>query len=373
MRTTSRFLSGRRGALMPAALSGLLALAGCAGGGGGGGIPDNTPPVAFTYPASLADATPTDNVDGFISPYALNTTTTQLDFVQTTVFGTSSATGTLTITIGDLSLPPPAGTLIEPGFVVKFNPSDPLHQSMLLPNSDNPLGTLSTLNPVCADCLRTVTVQATRLDGVTAAGDVTFTYLDPTLSGLKYSTLGLWSKLATGSPVTWPEVGGAFSAGVLTRGIDLPTIGQATYNGYFIGRYATSVAIGGVPVGGTYLVGANAQAVADFSATPTGGVTFTTSHTQISGGGLLAPVAESRLDLTSTLMPISRSSSTSNSFAGAVGTASTGFFPNTPGQIVGGFYGPPTGTTPPPEAGGSLTVSNSNQSMVGSFAVIKTP
>jgi len=354
---------------------GLLILGGCGGGGGGGGgNPDGIAPVAFVYPPSLAQATPTDNVDGFISPFALNATTTQLDFVQTAVFSTSSSTGILTIRVGDLSVPPPVGTLVEAGFIVNFDPSDRLQKSTLLPNSDNPLGTLTTLNPVCADCLRTVTLQATRLDGVTPTGDVTLTYLDPTLSGLKYSTLGIWSKVATGSPTTWPEVGGAFSAGVLTRGIDLPTTGHATYNGYFIGRYATSVAITpGVPVGGTYLVGANAQAFADFSATPTGGVTFTTSNTQISGGGLLAPVAESRLNLTSTLMPISRTSSTSNSFAGAVGTASTGFFPNTPGQIVGGFYGPPTGTTPPPEAGGSLTVSNSNQSMVGSFAVIKTP
>ncbi len=102
---------------------------------------------------------------------------------------------------------------------------------------------------------------------------------------------------------------------------------------------------------------------------------FSTSNTHItpeSGQVCWLSVAEPRLDLSSTAMPITRTS-TSNSFAGGVGTAATGFFSGTGGQIAGGFYGPPATTAPfaPPEAGGSLSISGTTQSMVGSFALKK--
>jgi len=378
MRTRSRFLSGRRGALIPAALSWLLALAGCAGGGGGGSIPDNTPVVPFAYPPSLAAATSTDNVDGFISPYALDTLGKSISPVTTTVFGTSPNAGQIAIAVGDIVLPSPSG-LTEPGFVVTFNPAD--SSSTLLTNS--PLNSLS-LTPPCNNCLKTVTAPAT-VNGVTTA-TVTFTYLDPTSAAfpLTYSVLGIWAKPTTtgtnsGLDLSWKEVGGAFSAGVLTRGIDLPTTGTASYDGYFIGRYATSVdnLTPGV-LAGNYLVGANAHAGVDFSITGAGGVTFNTSNTQISGGGLVTPVAESRLDLTTlTPMTITRTS-TGNSFQGTVVSNATGFFQSAPTNpnVVGAFYGPPATTAPfaPPEAGGALSVTNgSTQSMVGSFALKKNP
>jgi len=385
MRTRSRFLSGARGALIPAALSGLLALAGCAGGGGGPGIPDNTPPVPFTYPASLTDATSTDNVDGFISPYALDTAGKTISPVTTTVFGTSPSAGKITITVGDIVLPSPSG-LTEPTFAVTFNPDKTSNLSTLLGNS--PLGSLP-FQP-CADCLRTAQAPAV-INGSPTSTMVTFTYLDPTslTFPLTYSALGIWTKPTTtgtsgGLDLSWPEIGGAFSAGVLTRGVDLPTTGTASYDGYFIGRYATSVdnLTPGV-LGGNYLVGANAHADADFSITGAGGVTFSTSNSQISGGALATPVAESRLDLTTlTPMTITRTS-TGNSFEGVVVSKDvTGFFQSAPANpnVSGAFYGPPatTGVTPgdfaPRELGGALGVSNSTgQGMVGSFALKKNP
>lgn len=119
---------------------------------------------------------------------------------------------------------------------------------------------------------------------------------------------------------------------------------------------------------GTYLVGANASATADFGV---GTVSFSTTNTQISAESptLGAPIAHSDLDLTATALPITRTA-TSNYFLGSVTTTSS----TLSGQIQGGFYGPPatSGDFAPPEAGGSLTVSNgTDQNMVGSFALKK--
>ena len=379
VKATSRFACARSVFLAAGALLGLLTLGGCGGGGGGGGgNPDGIAPVAFVYPPSLAAATSTDNVDGIISPYALDSAGTTISTVNTTVFGTSPSVGKITITISDITLPLSGGT--EPGFVVTFDPTS----GSSTPNS--PLESLPSIassfpgsSLPCTGCLKTTTAFAV-VNGVTTTTMVTFIYLDPTSASfpLKYSALGMWTKPTDPLNPSWPEVGGAFSAGVMTRGVDLPTTGSAQYEGYFIGRYATSVnqLPGGADTSahsaGTYIVGANASATATFGAA--GSVMFQTTNTFITpeaGGG--PAVAESRLNLTSTAMPIVPTS-TSNGFAGAVGTGATGFFAGTPGNIAGAFYGPPSATTPfaPPEAGGALSVSNSTQSMVGSFAV-KTP
>jgi len=361
MRTRSRFLSGPRGALIPAALSGLLALAGCAGGGGGPGVPDNTPVVPFAYPPSLAAATSTDTVDGVISPYALNNSnpaTPSLVSVLPSVFGTTPSAGIIAITVGDIALPSPPGAF-EPGFVVTFNSTS---------GGPLPISISSPLDSVgCVGCLVTADALATYSVTGLPAGTVTFTFVNPASASftLNYSTLGMWSKPITSSP-DWQQIGGAFSAGVVTRGIDLPTTGTADYAGYFIGRYATSDATLVYPTG-TYIVGANANASADFG---TNFVTFFTSNTHIapeSGGP--AVVSAPGLNLTSAPMSVTRTS-TSNSFAGTVGTGGNVLS----GPIQGAFYGAPAPTAPfaPPEAGGSLAVTNNlNQSMVGSFALKK--
>jgi len=393
MRATANVFCSFRSAPIAATLLVVLALTGCAGGGGGESIPDNTPVVPFAYPPSLADSTPTDNVQGFMSPYAFNPTTTPNDpttpslvsVLPTVLSDTSPNAGTIAITVSAVPLPTPS-TATEPGFVVTFNPAD--STSTLLTNSPlNLLPTLVGVSGPCTDCLRAATAPAV-VNGVTTSTMVNFTYLDPTSASftLKYSALGLWTKPTTTSTgntpdPNWPEIGGAFSAGVMTRGIDLPTTGSASYSGYFIGRYATSIVPQTGIAAGTYVVGANASATADFGANfGAGAVSFSTSNTHIapeSSTGLGTPIPYSGLDLTTTTaLPITRtiirtatSDISSNFFSGTVTTSST-----LSGPIQGGFYGPPATTTPfaPPEAGGSLSVGNgTDQNMVGSFALKK--
>jgi hypothetical protein len=270
--------------------------------------------------------------------------------------------------VNAIALPTPS-TDTEPAFVVTFNPADSTSTPLSLAS---PLASLPTLP--CNGCLKTVTAPAI-VNGLTTA-TVTFTYLDPTSASfpLTYSALGMWTKPTTTGTggiqdSSWPEVGGAFSAGVLTRGIDLPTTGNASYNGYFIGRYAASGTFTTLPAPGTYLVGANAHADVNFSAP--GAVTFSTFNTMVTNeaGGTPAAAA-SGLDLASSTMTITRDP-TSNSFTGSVGNTLTGLS----GQIAGGFYGQPSTTAPyaPPEMGGSLLVGNSGGTinMVGSFALKK--
>lgn len=352
----------RRIFLAAGAFSGLLALGGCGGGGGGSLV--GVPPVAFTYPSSLASSTSSDTVDGFISPYAIDTGTPKLVSVLPSVSGTTPSAGTIKIAVNAITLPSSA---IEPAFVVTFDPAGGTPPSLT-----SPLDNLATFP--CAGCLKTVQAH---VNNDPTKEMVTFTYLDPTSASfpLTYSALGMWSKPTTtgtgGIPdSSWPEIGGAFSAGVLTRGVDLPTTGTANYSGYFIGRYAASDTDTNLPAAGRYLVGANAQAVANFSGA--GAVTFSTSGTMVTNeAGGTGPASASGLDLSTTApMTITRAS-TSNSFAGSVSSTTGGMT----GQIVGGFYGPPATTSPfaPPEMGGSLSVGDTggNKNMVGSFALKK--
>lgn len=345
------------------ALSALLMLAGCGGGGGGGG-PASTliPNLTYSYPSSLSSATSADAIGGAIAPYALDPATPELVSVLPPVFGGSPVAGKLSIDVSSIALPSGGS---EPAFVVTLDSTS----GSVLANS--PLDGIG-----CTGCLKTTTAPATYVSGGGSAGTVTFTYLDPSSASfpLNYSTLGMWTKPSSISSV-WTEVGGPFSAGVLTRGIDLPTSGTASYNGFFIGRYVTSDTTGAMPPVGIYVVGANAQAQVDFAGL--GAVTFSTSNTNISkelsGGALSAPVPESRLDLsTITPMTITRTI-TSNSFNGGPGTLTNAMGMGATGQIAGSFYGPPASAAPhaPSEMGGAVAVNNSGntQSMVGSFAL----
>ena len=355
MKTSSKASRARSAIFAAGALLALMTLGGCGGGGGGGFV--NVPPVPFMYPASLKDATSSDTVDGFISPYALNTSTYQLRSTTPTVSGTSPSAGKITISVNAITLP---DSNVEPAFSVTFDPS-----ASTTPLTNSPL---EILLPACADCLKTAT--ATSSDS--KSSPVTFTYLDPSAFGLNYSALGIWEKpttTGTGGTVdsTWPVVGGAFSAGVLTRGIDLPTTGSANYSGYFIGRYVTSVN-SGLATPGTYLVGANASATANFGASRNG-LVFNLEYKhcpRFRRGHAGSPrIAMPGLDLNSGAMPITRTS-TSNGFRRNSRYVSNGLS----GPIQGGFYGPPatSGDFAPPELGGSLSVTNNlNQSMVGKF------
>ena len=377
MQANVSFTRARSAILAAGGLLCLITLSGCAGGGGGGGL---STPSPFVYPPSLEQATSSDTVDGFISPYKLDAAGTTISSVLPTVSGTAPSAGKITITVDAIPL---SSTVEEPKFVVTFDSTTTNGSTLPSLLSSNPfsspldsLPSLTATGP-CQDCLRVVTAPA-KVNNVETA-TVTFIYLDPTSTSfpLRYSVLGLWAKPTTtsaGSPDPfWPEVGGAFSAGVLTRGIDLPTTGSAGYAGYFVGRYATSDAT--LPYSpGTYIVGANASATADFSART---VMFQTANTYIAPEAGGAAFAEPKLDLMSTPMTI-LAGSTTNSFTGSVGSKNlaTGFFPSTTGKITGGFYGAPDTSTglpsSPPELGGSLSVGNGvDKELVGGFALVK--
>lgn len=343
----------KRTALMPAAVCGLLALAGCAGGGGGGGGGPASvlSGLSYNYPSSLATATAADPIGGAMAPVAVDSTIPQMVPIQTSVLGATPTSGNLKITVSAFSLP---SGQAEPSFVVTF---DPTTGSTL---SSGPLD----FTGGCTGCLETATATAYTTSGA-PAGTVTFTYLNPTSTSfpLNYSTLGMWTKATGSSP--WTQVGGAFSEGVLTRSIDLPTTGSATYSGYFVGQYVTSDSTPASP--GTYLLGADAQAQVNFGGN--GAINFSTSNTHISGNGLTTPQSENSLNLsTQSPMTINRSVITSNSFTGAV-VSTNGMS----GTMTGSFYGPPSSTAPyaPPEMGGALYVKNSGntQSIAGSFAL----
>jgi len=314
-----------------------------------------------------------------MSPYAINDNGTTQNLISVTpgVSSTTPNNGEITITINDIAVSPPTPALVvQRSFLVTFNSNPTSGSPLWWQNASNPFESLS---PACINCLKTASPDATYVGGA-PAGTVTFTYLDSFAAGLTYSALGLWAKPTDPFNSTWPDVGGAFSAGVQTRRIDLPTTGSAHYEGYFIGQYVTSVAVpfssyNSGYAAGPYLVGANAAADAHFN---TGFVTFSTSNTYIapSGGGGGA-LSEARLNLSSSAMPISP---TVNLFSGQVGTSDqNGFFPSTsttPVNIQGGFYGKPNTSTglpsSPPELGGSLSVGNgTDKAMVGSFGLIK--
>ena len=317
------------------------ALAGCGGGGGGGAIqPDDYP-----YP-TLASAVPADTGNGLHANYTLDDTTKQ--FIAAPAATVSAAVNSPAAEQIKLTVANFAGD--------SFNVTLPIATLGSTPLAGSPL-------PGCPSCLRAPTVAPIASDGKA----VSFVYLDPAAAGLQYSTLGLWSKeRSSDDPATDVFVGGAFSLGVLTRGVDLPTVGTASYAGPFVGRYADGT--------NTYLVGAAASASANFG---TRSVSFATTSTQIArelGGGTLAlPAAEARLNLSGTL----NYAPGANQLAGTVFTSSVaaGGFGMT-GTIQGAFYGPPARTATPPapaELGGTLTATNAaiggTRQLNGAFAL----
>ena len=159
----------------------LLVLGGCGGGGGSGSAGGS--PAGFSYPSSLATATSTNSVSGVVAPYALDPRTTQLNSIPLGLFAVGATTGKLIFTVSPIQLPSGA---VEPGFVVTF---DSASSSSLPVNLNSPL---SSLSPICADCLKTDTALAGG-----GAGSVNFTYLGAanTTFPLKYSALGIWSRL----------------------------------------------------------------------------------------------------------------------------------------------------------------------------------
>jgi hypothetical protein len=207
----------------------------------------------------------------------------------------------------------------------------------------------------CNGCLRTGSVAAS--DGQT----VTITDANLAALGLNYSTMGLWSKPSDLAAAPNTRLGSAFVFGVETRGVDLPTTGQATYTGPMIGRYAGNPGTGA----GVFTVGATANATATFTSRSVAFFTTNSMRTADVGGVI---TADPNLNLTGTLTYAAGVNNlTSTSLTAGYGMA---------GQAKAMFFGPPAATAPfaPPELGGSIAVSSpgGSQSMVGTF-VLKRP
>lgn len=313
-----------------------VVLGGC-GGGGGGGSPGLNP--GFVYP-TLSNAVLTGANGGIASNYSLATNKLTLQPATVSVTLNSPVQSALTITVTGLGLEPP----------FSFTVTNPAAVGPPLANS--PLSS-------CAACLLAGSVTSTP-----DSQPVSFIYLDPSAAGLTYSTLGLWSKPS--STAGHPDVGAAFSIGVVTRPQDLPILGSATYNGFMVGRYTDGSTM--------YAVGADAQAVAHFSVSgsnPASLVDFHTSNTLIFGGALLSPSAPpgfpTGLDLSGTLTYVPSSNKlTGDLTATGVGTGTL------TGPATAKYYGPPTGAqATPAEFGGTFFVGNPTQQMNGSFALKK--
>jgi hypothetical protein len=352
----------RRVAQLAAALAILGMLAGCGGGGGGGGGGFIAPGPGFTYPSSLAAATSQDTIQGASGAYsrdgAVMTTIPQGSNQGLVTVGLNTPTaGSTTFSVSAIG--------VEPGFSFSINITNP-------PVGFNPDTVAGASRPgvtpavACTNCFRTGQLAAN------PSGNVSFTYLDLAAAGLTYSTLGFWERNSVNAGST--QIGGAFAYGVVTRGVDLPTTGNATYSGPFVGRYAGQA--NGTPAAAVYTVGAAATAQADF-ATRTVGFSTTGSMRTPLGALPGAAVADPLLNLSGIMKYSAGVNGMSSALAGGVPASSqtgAGSYLMS-GEVAARFMGPPGATAPfaPPELAGAVAVKSAtgDQSMVGAFALKK--
>ena len=350
MPLNSAFGSPRSAVFALAVFAALVSLQGCGGGGGGGGGGGvGAPNPGFAYPTSLMAAATAD-IGGFSAAYSLDKSTNVLTSILPGAGGTvvvnlnSPLAGDYTVTVG--AIPHPAA-LPEASF-------------SFVAAAASLAGGGSVQGTGCNGCFRTGNRPAS--DGET----VEFVDLNLAAAQFTYSTLGIWRKPSDANPAL-RDVGGAFSFGVLTRGVDLPTSGTANYRGFLIGRYAgPATDPSGITLpANVYTVGATATATANFAGRS---VTFATANSVRTAGGV--STADNRLNLNGSLSyTAGMNSLTSTSLTSAAGVGSY----NMSGAARASFYGPPGTTAPfaPPELGGALAVANpgGTQSMVGSFGL----
>lgn len=149
----------------------------------------------------------------------------------------------------------------------------------------------------------------------------TLTYLVPStgVSGLRFSSLGVWDRADLTTGIINQMA--AISFGSRTLGSDVPTSGTATYSGFVLGNAIESA-------GRQFSITALATATADFGARS---IAFTTGNSAKTDRATLAISADPGYNLTGTLTYAAGS----NTLAGTLNSAN-----GKTGPATGAFYGP---------------------------------
>lgn len=296
------------------ALSAASMLTACGGGGGGGGIAAASGGTQ-TY-ARLID--PNLNLD---------LTTVSTNF-------TSHGAGTVALTPqgGTVAAHLTTDALVQPTIRIDVASVDGLSFSETFAPAD-----LTGIAPFpdASASLSVVAGSKTAVDGSIRS----ISFVAPAAGLLEYSTLGAW-----GYDLGSLSYGGFVSAGVTTRGTDIPVTGGAAYTGLSIALYSDGVT--------PFAVGAVASATADFGSRS---LSFATTNSQ--KVSLLAPnalpVADGGLNINGTLIYPAGT----NSITGAITTQN-----GMSGAAQARFYGPAA-----VELGGVYRLSGIGTQMEGGF------
>jgi hypothetical protein len=324
----------RRGVVVLA----LLALAGCGGGSGGGG---SSPGVTAPTPVATngngngnGGGTP-QGEQGVPPAGAPNSPYPTLSTVNSSNGGVRVYTSIMS---NDPSSDPTRGQVTGKAdgagnftFTVRANADTPAYTFTVGMVNSTALHTLD--GPSCGACWRSGSFATPAVFG-------TFTYLDPTMAGFSYLSIGTWA-VRYGSP-DGPMATGAGVIGIPTRTADIPKTGTASYAGQFIGAYRRSAStVFDIPVA------AMANATANFSL---GTIALQTSNTARQGGDNSNNMAW--LDFAGTMSGMSNNQlrGTMITKSGLMGDANGAFFGPSAQELGGAVVFKATPGVPPNEA-----------------------
>ncbi len=294
----------------------LVILSACGGGGGGGG--GSIPEVGFTA----------------FSAVQPNTTQVMSNGNSRTVTGTH--TGTLpNITVQTVN-PPVEDTGAGDTIKLTYDASKALSRmAFSTPSGGASFGRSADSQFICDKgvcAAQTSTGTAVVIDGTSSP------------AGWNYQTFGVWGQ--TTSSTTFQA--GAISAGVVTPGSAVPTLGTAAFSGVANGFFIENV--GGVP-GVPSLMTASMAANVNFETRVIGFSTTGSRQIPLNGGPSFSRPA---LDMAGNWSYAAGS----NTFSGAVATTGNGMI----GTASGRFYGPAA-----EEIGGTFSLSGTDGALVGGF------
>jgi hypothetical protein len=312
------------------------ALAGCGGGGGGSAGPVSTPAVVpapgrndSTPPASFAEyptlGTVNSNSGGDVRVFtAIMSQDVSSEPTRGQVVARADGAGNFTFTVN-----------AHPGV-------EPYQFTVGLTNA---AALMAVAGTSCGNCFRIGNIQSDAVIG-------NFAFLDPTVAGLSYMTVGSWGVVNFSNGLA---SGGAGVVGIPTRAADLPKTGTATYAGQFVGTYRNGQSFD--------LIGATASSIANFG---TGIVTLETTNSQRQ----FVPPGETtnatpQLDFAGTMTIQSSGGARTNQLQGIVATRG-----GLTGDARGSFYGPAAA-----ELGGAVVFRGpaglGNEAFIGGFGMKK--